>query len=785
MIKQWRERVGRIASMSQHERFDRLRQQTCARVDDLRHRAGLDFSVDLRAPGTAPPARFFFSPQDVPALCSLLKQRLPQQAEEISRRAEKICRHRFDLLGYDDVDHGDAIDWHCDRVHGKRAPRKPWFKIRYLDFAQAGDVKVTWELNRHQHLIMLAKAYRLTNEQRFADELFRQWRHWQAENPYPVGVNWASSLEVAIRSLSWIWVYFLLADSPAMPAGFREEWLGMQGISGRHIARYLSTYFSPNTHLLGEAVALFFIGTACPDLAEAKRWQQQGWDLVLREAQRQARRDGLHFEQSVYYHVYALDLLLHAAVLAGAAGLPIPSQFERTLENMLAALALLCRAGPPPQLGDDDGGRVFDPRRNRGEHMLDPLATAAVLYQRGDFKSLAGDLREETLWLLGAQGVAEFDRIATRPADASSAILESSGLYLMASAASREQIMIDAGPQGAGTAGHGHADALSLCWSRAGRPLLIDPGTFEYVGCGPERKQFRSTGAHNTLLVDGLSQATPKGPFGWARLPRVQAEGWVSGQNFDLFVGSHDGYCRLPSPVVHRRWVFWLKPHFWLVRDLALGEGQHRLDILWHLSPQLSPRDDAFVDGEGRGLRLLTVEGHGWSQEVQAGWWSPVYGRKEPAPVLRFSAAATLPAEFVTLAQPVTASTKMEGHLSRLTESSSTVSGFRYHAAEEEHCIIFARPSQVWTLGPWSSDAEFLYWGKDSQRRLLVCCNLTHLEAGGKRVLTSRKPVLRCEMVAAAEQVQVTASSDDVLVNRNALPSEFKPAMTGASLDHL
>ena len=83
-----------------------------------------------------------------------------------------------------------------------------------------------------------------------------------------------------------------------------------------------------------------------------------------------------------------------------------PPAFEKTLQRMLNALLLLARAGVPPSLGDDDGGRLFDPARNRAEHMLDPLATGAVLYRRGDFKSLAGGPREETLWLLGREGLA-------------------------------------------------------------------------------------------------------------------------------------------------------------------------------------------------------------------------------------------------------------------------------------------------------------------------------------------------------------------------------------------
>src|SRR5581483_2340910 len=131
----------------------------------------------------------------------------------------------------------------------------------------------------------------------------------------------------------------------------------------------------------------------------------RGWEIVVREAQRQVHADGFHFEQSVYYHVYALDFFLHAAVLATLNGITLDKDFERTLDRMLDVLGMFGRAGNPPLLGDDDGGRLFDPRRNRAEHMLDPLAAGAVLFARGDFKFLAREPREETLWLLGEQGV--------------------------------------------------------------------------------------------------------------------------------------------------------------------------------------------------------------------------------------------------------------------------------------------------------------------------------------------------------------------------------------------
>ncbi len=767
----------RVLAMDRAEIADRIRQQSVARLDLIRYKAGADFAPRTLAdvPGARP--RFFFSPEVVPEICSRLRQLFPETAQHIIERAERICEHRFTLLGFDAVDYGSEIDWHSDRIHGKRAPRKPWFQIKYLDFGAVGDSKITWELNRHQHLVTLAKAYRLSGNEKFAAELFRQWEHWHTENPYPIGINWASSLEVAFRSLSWLWVYFLLAGSPVMPPTFRTEWLRALAVSGRHIDCYLSTYFSPNTHLLGEAVALFFIGTLCPEIPAAQRWQQRGWSIVQQEANRQVQSDGFHFEQSLYYHVYALDFFLHTAVLASVNQIPAPIQFDRsldrTLERMLEALSVLTRCGSAPQLGDDDGGRLFDPSRNQKAHMLDPLATGAILFGRGDFKALAGGPREEALWLLGESGIAEFERLPREEPARKSVAFPAAGLYVMMGDDPKAQLVIDAGPQGAQSAGHGHADALSLTASVDGHALLIDSGTFEYVGADGQRNRFRGTKAHNTLMVAGQDQAEPRGPFSWGRLPKVQAEGWIAGKTFDLFVGSHDGYSRLPNAVLHRRYVFALKSGICLVRDQAVGYGKQQLDLYWHLSPGLRPasgQENLFVS-DGHGLRFLTVKESGWTQTVEEQSNSPMYGKKENHNVLHFATKAKLPAECETLIVSGAGAMLAEQSLTRIA-ADPAVAGYRYQydhsSTHNEHCIFFS-DGKPWKLQGWSSDAEFLYWGPvvAATKRTLILCKGTYVEWSGHAIVTAKRTVLRCEVIESGNQFEIVSSDPDaVVVNR-------------------
>src|SRR5579864_5307232 len=107
-----RRRVARVFSMPPREILDRVRQYATARADVHRYRTGHTFASSESLPES--PGRFFFTPAEIPALINELKRVVPGQTNDIVARAEGICRHQFDLLGYEDLDYGAEIDWHLD-----------------------------------------------------------------------------------------------------------------------------------------------------------------------------------------------------------------------------------------------------------------------------------------------------------------------------------------------------------------------------------------------------------------------------------------------------------------------------------------------------------------------------------------------------------------------------------------------------------------------------------------------------------------------------------------------
>jgi hypothetical protein len=772
-----------------HKRGELLGYRLGWRGGAIQFSANGSFAAASQA-SAAPTAKFFFETGEASKRAALVRANLPDQADAIIRKADDICQHRFSLLGYENLDYGAEIDWHLDAVHNKRAPLDPWFKIPFLDFAKVGDHKITWELNRHQHLVTLAKAWLLTqgqdkkeetNADKYLRELIAQWRSWIKANPYPLGINWGSTLEVAFRSLSWIWVDQLLSNrmlsdqllngaAQKSVAEFRAELLPALAFHGRYIERYLSTYFSPNTHLLGEALALFFIGTVYPQMPRAANWTNDGWEILLREAGRQVRPDGVYFEQSLYYHVYALDFFLHARLLAEQNEIEIPPAYDEVVRRMLDLVEALAQAGPAEGFGDDDGGRLFNPRRNRTEQMTDPLALGTLLYDStaaSAARASAAQFTEESIWIFGKRAVEKLTKIKKQNEPHSTAFPDG-GLYVLAGIEPYPQaVMIDAGPQGVGRCGHGHADALSLRLTMNGERWLVDSGSGVYISQDPaERNAFRGTAAHNTLRIDSADQAIPDEPFSWKEIPTTRVENWLTGKTFTYFAGTHNGYERLPGHVTHQRTVLHVnggQHSLWLVRDAALGTGEHDLELNWHFAPDVQAREAgsgefvalrpiALRPGAPEAALRLVIPGNmpdnspgkaphqpDWYASIIQGRISPAYGRYEPAPVLRCTARAKMPAEIATALIAETRAGGSEQSVPRLTMmgvQTQAVQAYELYDAATTHHFFFARDKQPWSSSIWSSDAELVYFRVEHDE-------LAHLiVTGGSSVAWRGQPLL-------------------------------------------
>jgi hypothetical protein len=573
------------------------------------------FALPPRLPrGEQPTARPFADPARVARTL-----RGTPYAAQVLRLAEGLLKHRFPLLGLT-VETGPDIDWRRDYANGV-STGIPYFRaVPYLDFARVGDHKIVWELNRHQHLPLLAQAFLLSGRREFLDEAFRELESWIDGNPFLRGINWASALEAAFRGLSWAWLWTMAGAE--MPEALRHRFLTALYRHGRFIERNLSVYFAPNTHLLGEAVALHALGTLFPGFPHARRWAEVGGRIVREQMAAQVRPDGSHFEQSAYYHLYALDLFLLHQLLASP-----PAEYTARLARMAEYLhALMGPSGLLPLLGDDDGGRLFHPFGERERFGNGTLATCAVWFRRPEWLLPDSDFDSQAAWWLGER-VNEF-RGCPPGAGGASRLFRDAGVAIMASADAH--IVVKAGPFGAGPGGHSHSDALSLVARVGAREALLDPGTYTYTADAAERNRFRGSMAHNTVRIDGRDQAVPAGPFRWREKPDTAIAEWNASPDRDYL----DASCAYGGFTHRRRVLFLKREQVVFALDSVDGPaGQHLVEQFW--------RPASLAE-----TRRLSTSG---TAEVLEGWRSHALCSREPAPLLRAAYRGPLPIDMAAV----------------------------------------------------------------------------------------------------------------------------------------
>ena len=584
--------------------------------------------------------------RELPDLVSRILRDFPSAREDSVARAEPILTGHYDLLGYRAVDAGRHPDWHTDPIHGRRAPLVYWADVPFLDPA-AGDHKIIWELNRHQHWLILGRAHALSGHSRFYRCFVAQLQGWLQANPPLAGTNWASMLELAFRCLSWLWAleFFAGAAGDANEPPWIVDLLLAIDRQLTHVEQNLSHYFSPNTHLTGEALALYVAGCALPELTASSRRVRVGRNVLVREASRQILADGGHAELSAHYHRYSTDFYLLAARVAARAGDPAADIFETAAQVQARYLRAICdHAGIRPQLGDDDGGQLFPICGGSAEDCRPTLGAAAALFHDGAFR--IGPVREEAYWLCG-------ERATSTPHETpspASAALTTSGYYVSRTARG-DHLVFDAGPHGFLNGGHAHSDALAFTLTVAGRPLLIDPGTATYTMDSELRDRFRGTRMHNTVVLDGRPQSEPRGAFHWASTTAADAPIWRTTRDADYVEGTHGAY----APHRHTRAILSVHGIGWWILDHILGPSTPlAFDTFWHFHPGWR------VTTIGPGVGLLTQRGDAVALastapltflapgESPLAVWSPDYGIVEPAPTAQATIEITPPATIAT-----------------------------------------------------------------------------------------------------------------------------------------
>jgi hypothetical protein len=179
-------------------------------------------------------------------------------------------------------------------------------------------------------------------------------------------------------------------------------------------------------------------------------------------------------------------------------------------------------------------------------------------------------------------------------------------------------------------------------------PVVVDSGSYIYTADLAARDAFRSSRAHNVLIVDRLDMhpLPTLAPFRMPAHASYRVEEWREDEREVVLCGSHDGYRQSGAAVRCRRRIALKRVDGEVeVTDEVEGHGRHSLESLLHLSPDCEASESGprcvTVRSPGGNIRVAFADGV--SVDLVADWVSSEYGDREQARVIRASRSAELP----------------------------------------------------------------------------------------------------------------------------------------------
>ena len=514
--------------------------------------------------------------------------------------------------------------WHKEPDTGRSWPLKFFARIPFPPGNPTGDIQLVWERSRLQNLITLGLISNLTDDSctkhRITQALEKIMLSWINENPWLLGIHYISTMECALRLISSCHAFDMVRNHGVS----QQAWQGLVYLVHSHayfIQRRLCLYAYAGNHTIGECAGLVYAGVLFPELPDSKKWLQTGLKHMEREASVQILKDGGNREQSFRYLAMIVDLCGLVTTLLKHYGKPVPNGIEQAwVRGSIFLQAFAVAPDDLPAVGDSDDGYALSP------------------YLRLSWQNNIHALK------LPAQRLQVF---------------EVSGYSRVLGEITHGNMRFHHGKLGTACGfGHGHADALSICWDLDGKTLLVDPGTYLYDRDPHLRYYFRGTAAHNTVVVDGLDQAPQnhKTAFGWIR-PYIAELVWHH-EDFDgrtVLLANHNGYSSIG--VIHWRALIHDPKFGWIVWDRFDGAGEHTLDMHWHIDAQIEMiNQELIINPAGTRWSVQIVGGkpdiyHG-NENLPLGWISRKYGIREPINTIKVSVKANLPHEFITIIKP-------------------------------------------------------------------------------------------------------------------------------------
>lgn len=539
----------------------------------------------------------------------------------------------FGVYNYEDY----KKNWHAGFQTKNKWPLEFSYDLEYKQRVDIGDVRTNWELNRHFQFAILAKDYYISRDSQYLNELIDLFQDWNNKNPFLYGVSWTSIMEIAIRINSWIFCYCFLKYSENVPDRILEELrIGIINMTD-YIAIHYSRFSSANNHAIVEAYVIGLSGI----VFDYKLWIDTAINILDSEILLQNYSDGVNKELSLHYQAFfmeAFGLLIRAMNINGIA---VPKNWMKVLEKMSRYVSnCMGKYGEVMVFGDNDEGKILDLQGDLIDYYQYVLQLMS-LQLRERYVDLS-DVYENVRWLFSDKMVSD-SQLKILYDNAKCVCYKEGGNTILKSNDGRVLIGIDHADLGFGTlAAHGHADALSFQMFIDGKPLFIDPGTYNYHFTPEYRDYFRYTINHNTVTLNNKNQSEILGAFLWGKRAKVNLVDYQINNDLDIIEASHNGY----EGIIHKRSFHYDNKHLLQIYDTIEGiRGYNQWCISFLISPEVKissiDKKIFLLSLNSKKIKVNLFCNDNYNIVVSDIFFSPSYNVKQKSNAIRIIGKAT------------------------------------------------------------------------------------------------------------------------------------------------
>lgn len=434
----------------------------------------------------------------------------PTRLSRAEERAVLAQRSDFPLLGYGNLPKPTGSAWHLDPKHAYAWEPRYFPFVNFLAAQRPSDVKIPWELSRLQWLVWWAEesvhappSCQHAHKKRFLATL-NDW--WEA-NPAGYGIHWVCGMEVAIRATN-------IAIAAGAFVRFMEKdevrWVcALLRAHELYLRRFPETSDVPGNHYLADLMGEVVLAAALTGMAARKTEVAFAKFALAADAQFEA--GGCHIERATIYHRLTHEIVALPYALALRAGSASIAKLAHVVLRSSQFMAQIADdQGRLPVFGDQDSGFVI--WFGESAQIADKRVCMAAEAPETDLYS----------FLSALSGAAGFFAEVKRTAGCLS------GFSTIAH--SKFRVTMKTGPIGLdGRAAHDHDDALAVCLSWKGEPVVIDPGCHSYTLSPKLRLEAILSSRHNAPAPAERERHAPSAGSINATMrgaPTARLQGW-------------------------------------------------------------------------------------------------------------------------------------------------------------------------------------------------------------------------------------------------------------------